>query len=373
MRSVWLVVLCACSSSVNSLRIDVRTDITSDEFTSARVEVFVANPDGSLGSEAAAREVQVRGEDWYQGVRLFSAELPRGQYVAFLHLLNDARDSVVPIVPLRVRVRGRLAHTFRVSRECLGQEEACMPPDCAAATDCEDRYACGVAECSAGVCLYNFDDDLCVGGRCTPDGCVGAPDASADVGTDVPVDVPADATCPPDFADCNDDIADGCETELGTLGACRDCEDRCFPSRAPFVGSSSANHECDESRTCRITFCDVRLADCNGVFDDGCETDITTATNCGGCGTVCPPERPVCGVTEDPENPTLYFIRECQTACPPETPINCAGTCVAAVTGGRDIFYSPSHCTGCGVTCGAPDYCCGGCCATRGTSGCTLC
>lgn len=39
---------------------------------------------------------------------------------------------------------------------------------------------------------------------------------------------------------------------------------------------------------CGIVACDDGFSDCNGAPDDGCETDLTAVTSCGGCGVVCP-------------------------------------------------------------------------------------
>ncbi len=346
----------------------MRTDVTQAEFASVRVEVFEASPDGTPGSESAAREVSAEGRDWFGGVRLMNEGLRAGDYVAFLRLLDAAREPVC-VVPLRVTVRGAVAHTFRVSRDCLGQEMY-DPPTCTTERDCDEMYECGVSECSEGICLYLFDNELCDSRRCTPEGCIGEPDAGTpDVGVDapvdVPLDVPPDTSCPAGFADCNDDMSDGCEVGLGTVSNCVDCGDSCATPDRVFVGRDLVSCE---SGGCVIE-CERRLGNCNGVYEDGCETDLTSPDHCGDCLTVCSGATPVCGVTGNgPED-----RRVCVAACADPVPINCAGTCIAPDPGGNDILYSPSHCTGCGMTCGAPDFCCNGCCNTRGTSGCTLC
>jgi hypothetical protein len=47
--------------------------------------------------------------------------------------------------------------------------------------------------------------------------------------------------------------------------------------------------------TCVPPVCEPPFADCNGICEDGCETNLSNdAHNCGACGNVCPAEAPIC-------------------------------------------------------------------------------
>lgn len=93
--------------------------------------------------------------------------------------------------------------------------------------------------------------------------------------------------CAPGFADCNGILADGCETATGTDSDCDGCGDSCasFASGA-LVGVCSGT--LDGLASCVIAECPPGTADCNGVFEDGCETDtVSSLQNCGGCEADC--------------------------------------------------------------------------------------
>jgi hypothetical protein len=40
-------------------------------------------------------------------------------------------------------------------------------------------------------------------------------------------------------------------------------------------------------RNCVVLACEAGRGDCNGLFIDGCEQDLTTDVNCGLCRRVC--------------------------------------------------------------------------------------
>jgi hypothetical protein len=81
------------------------------------------------------------------------------------------------------------------------------------------------------------------------------------------------ATCPTNFADCNDDITDGCETDLNSSDNCGECGRSC-------LGYSCVDLQCSVE-------CAVGYGDCDGNISNGCETSLDTASNCGECGLVC--------------------------------------------------------------------------------------
>jgi hypothetical protein len=86
-------------------------------------------------------------------------------------------------------------------------------------------------------------------------------------------------TCNPGFADCNNNGLDGCETNLTTSAAnCGACGAACnVPHATPACVNSA----------CQVGSCNLGFGDCDGVASNGCETLLTTNTNCGGCGVAC--------------------------------------------------------------------------------------
>jgi len=86
-------------------------------------------------------------------------------------------------------------------------------------------------------------------------------------------------TCKTNNADCNQNPSDGCEQYLGVADNCGACGNVC-----------RFNHgwgDCSDS-LCVLSRCDDGWYDCNQNPADGCETDIATGhDNCGGCGRKC--------------------------------------------------------------------------------------
>ncbi len=193
--------------------------------------------------------------------------------------------------------------------------------------------------------------------------------------------------------DCNNDLEDGCEVEPGSNENCNGCGDVCpDPANAPCirVGSqkfqcgcsagstlcptlfglgcvdtdsddsncSACGHACDPNgggapkvtnagygckggacgTTSAFLKCTPNKADCNkdlvaGALGDGCETDTTTAQNCGGCGIACAPGQS-CDML-------VAGVYKCRCA-PGET--RCDADCV-------DLRSDKTNCGGCGIRC----------------------
>ena len=86
-------------------------------------------------------------------------------------------------------------------------------------------------------------------------------------------------TCDPGFADCNNNGADGCETDLDTSAAhCGACGQACSVPNATAACASG---------TCQVGSCNLGFGDCDGNAPNGCETLLTTNADCGGCGVAC--------------------------------------------------------------------------------------
>lgn len=81
---------------------------------------------------------------------------------------------------------------------------------------------------------------------------------------------------------------------------------------------------------------DTQWRNCNGLVDDGCESDVfTDAKNCGTCGNACP-------------GGEACIDGKC--GCPPGRTA-CSGRCV-------DLTSDDTNCGGCDVVCDAPDEGC---------------
>ena len=123
-----------------------------------------------------------------------------------------------------------------------------------------------------GKCV-DFDDPQY---GCDPDTCEPCPDRPrADA---VCINYACKTECTVGFMDCNGNPLDGCETDTHTVENCGDCGDACAPPNA--YGDCS-------SGDCLIGSCRPDYADCNNNPNDGCETYLRDINNCGGCGTIC--------------------------------------------------------------------------------------
>jgi hypothetical protein len=264
---------------------------------------------------------------------------------------------------------------------------------------------------------------------------IGFEDAGAPPPSFTPIDAGADVVevqelaalcaateCPAPYATCGDTPSLLCTTNLSAdaenCGACGvSCTGygvglnlgaRCVQGKCAF--------ECINTAT--------KFRDCNGILDDGCETDIAKdPTNCGICGRTCAPGvRCVdgkCGcpsgkrdcdglcidVTTNPENCGACgnVCEDPPDACdptPPNTVYSCAGgQCGRLVCLGRNgdcnhdlnlgcasdgcetnLRNNPSNCGNCGVVCGPGQECrddgngmeCLDVCSTSGMQKCTL-
>ncbi len=143
----------------------------------------------------------------------------------------------------------------------------------------------------------------------------------------------ADAACPTGFTRCAGQCID-LQVEITNCGGCgSDC------GRLPGVSPTLAR--------CTQGLCVIRDAclrgrgDCDGIASSGCETELMTVTNCGGCGIQCHEPTPLCSMgTEDGGTSGA----QCESGCRGMTPLRCSMSCV-------DPMTSVEHCGGCGRTC----------------------
>ena len=93
-------------------------------------------------------------------------------------------------------------------------------------------------------------------------------------------------TCSAGFGDCT--AAPGCETNLGTLTNCARCGNACSNAHGTTsCAGAPGSFACAPACAAGFLSCDTNL-------DNGCETDVTTTTNCGACGNTCSGVRPYC-------------------------------------------------------------------------------
>ena len=81
--------------------------------------------------------------------------------------------------------------------------------------------------------------------------------------------------CDTGWADCNNDPADGCETNADRPENCGGCGVQCQVS--PPIGCNGG--------ICTGVLCPENEADCDG--NDTCETDLSLDATCGNCGVAC--------------------------------------------------------------------------------------
>jgi hypothetical protein len=99
--------------------------------------------------------------------------------------------------------------------------------------------------------------------------------------------------CAADWADCNNDHT-SCETQLGTTINCTGCGGACdLPNAVPSCAGGAGNHSCAIA-SCTQSY----YADCDGTAQNGCEIDKrSSAANCGTCGNDCRAHAHVAGAT----------------------------------------------------------------------------
>lgn len=170
----------------------------------------------------------------------------------------------------------------------------------------------------------NTDGGSSSGSFATPD--AATPEVSGDAST--PLALCVSSECPAPYATCPSFTGlprYKCSTNLLTdRDNCGSCGNSCAV-QAP----SSVRLECVEGECTAL--CPMGRLNCNGVIDDGCETDpLTDAKNCGGCGLACAP-----GVE----------CIEGSCGCPPGQ-VACNGKCV-------DLTSDDANCGACGFACAA--------------------
>jgi hypothetical protein len=108
---------------------------------------------------------------------------------------------------------------------------------------------------------WNFDQEVV--------DCAGAGNGSACAG--------GQCLCKDDFADCDANPMNGCETATITNTQCGSCSTMCTGDKSCEKRGTETTHSCECT--------DPTKGDCDN--NGTCETAINTNTNCGACGNVC--------------------------------------------------------------------------------------
>ncbi|MBK8257047.1 MAG: DNRLRE domain-containing protein [Polyangiaceae bacterium] len=168
--------------------------------------------------------------------------------------------------------------------------------------------ACGV------VCSFANASAACPGGTCTFN------------------------TCNSGWGNCDNNTGNGCETSLNQVNNCGGCGVACSLPHA-------TSHSCP-SGSCKVAACESGWANCDGIDSNGCEVDLTSPTNCGGCGIACANGHGATSCNDGACVPTCSSgFADCDgnpvNGCETNTKITC-GTCDASGTSCRDILAKDS-------------------------------
>lgn len=221
----WFVLAClgclvGCGGDGTFLIVDLRTDLVPGvEFETAEIEVEDSETFETLGRATIRVD---RDTPTLEGFRAARIELGKGERTVWATLLDRDRRVVIARVA-RVSVRGALATTIALTRDCRGVDcestgsapQACVAAmcvdarcteqslefceeTCSADTDCSAAASCAEGRCVEGTCYFAGDDSMCGSDEyCNAeDGCaevMSMSDASVDAAIDAASDAGVDA------------------------------------------------------------------------------------------------------------------------------------------------------------------------------------
>jgi hypothetical protein len=148
-----------------------------------------------------------------------------------------------------------------------------------------------------------------------------------DTGTDSGVTVDTGNPCPPGEMICSG----ACVNLLNDDAHCGGCANDCALLAHTTMTACSAG-------ACEVMQCATDYADCDSLESNGCETNLTTASDCGACGVVCSGSS-MCALQQSGGY-------ACQATCSAST-TECGNVCV-------DTSSNLNNCGGCGVVCPSP-------------------
>ncbi|MDX2054671.1 MAG: hypothetical protein SFV15_19880 [Polyangiaceae bacterium] len=221
-------------------------------------------------------------------------------------------------------------------------------------------------------------------------------------------------TCDPGFGDCDGDKGNGCETDVDKDPVhCGSCTNVCVAKNAAAA--------CGRGE-CTLGVCLTGYGDCDKDVANGCELQLNSVNDCGGCGVACTNGHGATACTNSACAPTCDTdwgdcdgdkINGCETSLA-ANPLHCgvcgkacladelcqAGSCVKAALCGEvfkkdcdggglgddangcetNIAADSSNCGACGMVCTVKQLCLGACTAcpggtldcNKGTDGCEV-
>jgi hypothetical protein len=272
-----------------------------------------------------------------------------------------------------------------IDDDCDGTADEDGDCTCAVDGDCDDGNPCTTDVCRPSLrCLVSPtpDNGPCAGGICCAGTCVDHRASAENCGTCGRVCGPGSlcdagtCACNGLLLNCDDDWANGCETNGGT-----------DPANCGGCGALCGAHATCAAASCA---CADPYLDCNGTWLDGCEINgAADDANCGSCGHACGAGSSCgpggCGCTppfldcdlspgcETDGSSDAAHCGSCTVSCGSNatcTASACACTgrwldCNATWSDGceADPLNDPLNCGRCGNGCGAHTVCGGGSCA----------
>jgi hypothetical protein len=174
---------------------------------------------------------------------------------------------------------------------CGACGRACNLPN--ATAQCTDS-TCRILRCNAGFgdcdnnpangCETNLNTTLgscgSCGAACSTTNVVGAACTSGQ----------CTGTCAAGFQNCDNNLrSNGCESPLTDPYNCGSCGRSCYTANV--ATATCTRSVVSVGYNCNVTACTAGWANCNGVASDGCETNITNNySNCGACAVTCDPQ-----------------------------------------------------------------------------------
>lgn len=159
--------------------------------------------------------------------------------------------------------------------------------------------------------------------------------------------------CDPGYADCDLNPNNGCEINLSNnatrCGGCLPSDPRSQGGVDCTSAWAHADGTCNSFGTCVFDECDTSYDDCNSSLTNGCETDLRTANNCGGCGTICGGSAKT-NVSGSPTCSSETCVVSCTSGYCPNT-ADPERKCTVTLG-------TTSNCTSCGNVCGGTNPFC---------------
>lgn len=215
----------------------------------------------------------------------------------------------------------------------------------------DPNYGCTPTSCAACP-VTGYDREYCIEGQCTTGG----------------------SNCLSGFADCDGNVANGCETDLNNPATCGSCTNSC-----PDTADLCQNGKC-------VPVCTAPMVDCNGSCRDE-SSDImacgsctacpqgngTPSCNAGVCSISCDPGFSNCGATTEcfeTDDDVTHCGSSCTACAPPNNACvegQCTFTCQPPNTdcsGNCVNLYSTdtNNCGACGNACSSTQICFNGVC-----------